>query len=126
MIRSWSQVSAFKKQILELGKPQSGTGYLWRKRSDNINYLYCDGQVIGQAKSLVDLYELVKAHATRTGKWFKPELAGHYFHNVDGLWRLYIDGRYAKKSRNKAELELYVEVISWLDQSGLGKSWGKR
>jgi len=126
MIRSFSQVSAFQKQIMEINKPNGASGYIWRRRSDHVNYLYCDGIVIGQAKSTTNLTQMIKDHAKRKGEWFEPELIRHYFSNTEGLWRLYLNGQYCKKSRDKKELEVYVEVMSWLQQSKRGASWGKK
>lgn len=125
VIKNWSSVPAFKKQIMELNRGNT-TGYLWRRRADHNNLLYCDGKVIGQAKSTTELLGMVRDHAKRTGEWFEPELVAHYMHNSEGLWRLYIDGRYAKKSRDKKELQDYVVIYSWMRQSGRCESWGNK
>jgi ribonuclease HIII len=126
MIRSFSQVSAFQKQIIELNRPSNQTGYMWRKKADGTNHLYCDGVIVGQTKSVNELYEMVRSHAQRKMDWFKPDLLNHYFLNVDGLWRLYINNRFSKKSLDKKELKTYIEVVSWFSASGRAKSWGAK
>jgi len=128
MIKSFSQVSAFQKQIIEINRASAGfvKGYYWKRRSDHVIYLYCDGKIIGESKSTTNLIQMVKNHAVGRGEWFTPEPIEHYISHVNGIYRLYVGGKYCKKSHNKESLDLYVEVTSWLEQSGLGSSWGKR
>jgi hypothetical protein len=126
MIRSFSQVSAFQRQIIEINKPSGPKGYSWKRRGAGLNHVYCDGKVIGQCKSTSELSQIVKDHAKRKGEWFLPTLLRHQIISSDGLHRLYINGAYCKKSRCIDELKTYVEVMSWLKQTNKDGSWGKR
>jgi hypothetical protein len=124
MIKSFSNVPSFRKQIIALST--NSTGYLWRRRSDTAYALYCDGVVIAQEDSIEKLYVRIKDHAKRVGAWFEPSLEQHYYTHINGVWRVYVNGKYCKKSKEKDKLEIYVEVLSWLKQTRRGPSWGHK
>jgi hypothetical protein len=128
MIRSFSQVSAFQKQIIEINSQPRGRelGFYWRKRGAGVILVYMSGQVIGQVGSTTDAIFLVRDYAKRIGLYYAPELPEHYITFLDNTFRLYANGRFIKKSKIKQELLDYLEIMTWLNTSGKGSSWGRK
>jgi hypothetical protein len=126
MLNSYSQAPAFKRQIMELSRNGSGVGYYWRRKGEGHIQVFFDGHPFGSSTNTVQAILLVRDHAKRVGLWRDPDLLPHYFSYDSGVWRLYVKGRFSKKSPNKKELEDYVEIMSFLDFSGRGKQWGHK
>lgn len=114
---------SFRSQIIELSSNKKEEGYYWRRKSENVLHLYFKGKPIASCKNTMDCMIKVREHAQKAGLWSEPEVAEHYYRCIDNEWILYVRGRFAKKSKVKKELEDYIEIFSWLQESGRGKSW---
>lgn len=86
-------------------------------------HLYFKGKPIASCKNTMECMTKVREHAKKSGLWSEPDMAEHYYRCVDNEWILYVRGRFAKKSKIRKELEDYIEIFSWLETSGGGKSF---
>jgi uncharacterized pyridoxamine 5'-phosphate oxidase family protein len=130
MIRSFSQAPAFQKLIKESRYIATAKtpSYYWKRRQSGAIEVYFRGQVFDTVASTTEAALKVKEHAIQMNLFEYMPLPEHYyrFDKFDKIWLLYVNSRYSKRSKDKGELENYLQIMTWLHESGHGKGWSNK